>query len=106
MAWRREPGAVLGRERVVRPLDGLARDEVEAVGVLDAARDLVVVAADGRGRREGAHAVDHGVRIRAVAHQVAEHQHALVPARGRRGQHRLQRVEVGVDVAQHQVAHG
>ena len=50
----------------------VARDLVEVAGVLEAARRLVVVAADDRERLERADAIDHAVGLAAVADQVAE----------------------------------
>ena len=75
---RGEPFAILGRQRVVGPADGAARDGVEAFGAFDARADLVVIAANQRVRRERANAFDDGVGIGAVADEIAEHEDAIV----------------------------
>ena len=48
--------------------------------------------------------LDNGIRVGAVSHQVAGRQDPVVQALGV-GQHRLERLSVGVYVAQDQVRH-
>ena len=62
-----------------------------------------MVASDDLGNRQRTDAIDHGVRIGAVADQVAEHQDAVVVARG--VQRRLERLEVPVNIADNEVGH-
>ena len=50
------------------------------------------------------HAIHDRVGLRAVADQVAQHEHAIPPRRGVL-QHRVERVDVGVDVGEDQIAH-
>ena len=71
---RGEPRPVLGRQHVERPVRGALRHGVEAFRLFEAARHLVVIAAHDRHRIERLHALDHGVRIGAVADEVAEHE--------------------------------
>ena len=61
-----------------------------------------MIAPDDRDRIEAADAIDDAVRLAAVADQVAEHEQA-VPLAVDRGQYRLERVEVGVDVGENEV---
>ena len=55
---------------------------------------------DGRQRPD---AIDDGVRIGAVADEIAEHQHVIVGAR--RGEHGVERLEIGVDVTDNEISH-
>jgi hypothetical protein len=58
---------------------------------------------DDGGVGERLHALDHGVGIGTVADEIPEHQDGIAFAgRGQRG---LQRLEIGVNVAQDQIAH-
>ena len=95
--------AVLGRQLLVRPRGGEPGHLVEVGAVVEPARRLVVIAANHRLGLERADAVDDGVRRGAVADQVAEHEDAI-PRRGG-GEDGLERIDVGVDVRQDQVAH-
>ena len=100
-----QPVAVLVGERLVGPADRRPGHGVEGVGRLEAGPDLVVVAADHRVRVEAAHPLDDRVRIGAVAHQVAQHQHPVVGDAGGGVEHGLERLDVGMDVAQDEVTH-
>ncbi len=93
-----------GRERVERPARRDFRDGVEAFGLFQPARHLVVIAANNGRRLERLHAFDHRIRIGAVADEIAEHQRALVPARLSLGQARVQRFEIRVDVGENEIA--
>ena len=79
----------------------MACEVVEAVGGLQARAYLVVVAADERRGAERADAIDHRVRIRAVADEIAEHERMVVVAG--RVQHGLERLEIGVNVADDEI---
>jgi hypothetical protein len=77
---------------------------VELGGVLDPARRLIVISTNRGERIERQNALDDRIRLGAVTHEVAEDQQPI-PGRLRRGaQHRIERVHVGVDVGENQVA--
>ena len=102
---RAQPLEVRARQLAPRPQRGLQGHAVEELAVLDARADLVVVAADGDQRLERAHHVDGLVRVRAVAHEVAE-EDALVPGlaaheREDGGEGLLVRVDVREDQVLH-----
>jgi hypothetical protein len=102
---RAEPIAVFRGQNVQGPFGRAPGDGVEALGLLEPARDLVVIAAHDRDRFELLHALDHHVRIRAVADEVAEHE-CLVegPGAGVR-EAGVECLEVRVDVGQHEITH-
>ncbi len=101
----RQPVAVVVAQRFVGPADGGPGHGVEGVGGLESGAHLVVIAADDGVRLQAADAIDDGVRVGAVAHQVAEHQDALVGNLAGGVEHGLERLEIRVDVTQDQVAH-
>jgi hypothetical protein len=101
----RQPLAVLVGQGVEGPTDGVAGHGVEAFGTFEAGADLVVVAANQGVRRQGAHALADGVGVGAVADQVTQHEHLVVLQRLGLGHHGLVGLEVGVYVADDQVAH-
>ena len=68
----------LSGQHVERPSRRALRHGIESFSLLEAAGDLVVIASDDRDRLQRDHAIDDGVRIRAVADQVAEHQRVIV----------------------------
>ena len=52
-----------------------------------------------------ANAIDHSVRIGAIANEIAEEQNPLEAYVGGRREHRLECLEIGVDVTQHEITH-
>ncbi len=86
-----------------RPLDRLPRDLVEPLHTLESRRNLVVIATDDRPDPKATHALDDSIGVGAVADEIAQHERAVV-AGGRR-QRRLERLEVGVNVAQDEIFH-
>ena len=106
LGWRAEDVDQLieARERLT-VADVFARHVIELTSVIETRRRLVVVPANDDVGRQLADAIDDEVRLRTVADEVAEHEHAVPPAGGVL-EDRLERVRVGVDVGKEQVAHG
>src|SRR5262245_12154924 len=99
----RQPRTIVGRQRRRRPRDRVAGEVVEAVDVLDARADLVMVASNDRGSRQPANAIDDGVRVGAVADEIAEYEDGIDLSRSR--ERRLEGLEVRVDVTYDQITH-
>src|SRR5271154_2875734 len=98
-----EPFAIFGAELVASPQRNGARDGIEIVGVGDARAGFIVIAANGE-RANFADAIDHFVGIGAVADYVAETDY-FVPMAFRGGEGGVESCEVGVNVAENQIAH-
>jgi hypothetical protein len=64
-----------------------------------------VVAAHDRDRGQALDPLDDGVRVAAVADQVAEHEGAIEAARAGVGEAGVEGLEVGVNVREHEIAH-
>ena len=96
----------LVREHVLRPQNRAFRVVVEdghdrvAVG-----RIFIVVALDERHDRQRAHDLEAFVRIGVVSHDVAEGKIGVHRKLAAAGKHGLQRLEIGVDVAQDRIFH-
>src|SRR5271155_587717 len=94
-----EPFAIFGAQLVAGPESDAARDGIEIIGVSDAVAGLIVIAANGE-RADFADAIDNFVGIGTVADYIAETDYFVpVAFRG------LESGEVGVDIAENQVAH-
>ena len=88
-----------------RPVDRLSGNLIESFGAFQAGRDLVMIAPNDRGVRDGANALGDLIRVGAVPDEISEHQHA-VNRRGRTcRQYGLQRLKVSMHVAEDQVSH-
>ena len=98
-----QPGPMLRRELVCGPRDCVAGQVVEAVGVLEPGAHLVMIAADEGCGRKRQDAIDDRIRIGAVADEISEHERVIVAARG--SQHRVERLQIGVDVADDEISH-
>ena len=102
---RRDPFAVFRRQNLEHPLRSLLRHDVEPIGLVEPERHLVMIAAHDSGRRQSAHAVDHGVGVGAVADQIAEDEGLVVSTSLRMAQNRFERLEVRVNIGQDEIAH-
>ena len=91
---------VLRGQRLLGPPRRLGRNAVEAVGSLNPRGDLVVVASDHHVWLQIENPVDDLVRVGTVADEIAQHEQAVVGVAGRPGQHRLEGVDVTVNVAE------
>jgi len=95
-----ELDAVRGRQRLQGPHGSALGDHVEALGLLEAARDLVVIAADHGDRVERGHPIDDRVWIGAVPNDVTEHERRVVSTHSGVGEAGVECGRVGVDVSQ------
>jgi len=101
----REPGAVFSRQGVGRPPSGISRHGIEPIGLLESARDFVVIPAhDGQGI-ESPNALDHLVWVRAVSNEISQHEGPIEVSGGRIQEAGVKGLEVGVNVGQDEIAH-
>ena len=91
-------GLISGRKAFQRPM-------AEGIGLLNAARNLVVIASHDRVRFEGTNEIDDLVRLRAVADEIAKNEQAVEALRAGVGKDRFEGIHVRVDIADYQVAH-
>ena len=93
---------MLGREHTLRPAGSARGNRVEVLQRCKPAAGAVVVAAH-KGGAQPANALDHLVWIGAIPNRVAEVPHCVVL--GCQLEHRMERLEVRVDVGKQQRAH-
>jgi hypothetical protein len=98
---RADVGGVVGGQLALGPQGGGARDGVEPLQVFHADAGAVVIAPHDLGDI-GADPLRDGVGVGAVAHEIAAAQHPVV-APGGGLQHRFERLQIGVYVADDEV---
>src|SRR5580658_10337021 len=98
-----EPFAIFGAELVAGPESDRARDGIEIVGVGDAGAGFIMITADSE-RADFADAIDYFVGVGTVAYDVTEADY-FVPVAFRGGESGVESSEVGVNVAENQIAH-
>ena len=93
-------------QRLAGPQRGDARHVIEIAAVLDAACGLVVIATDDGDRIELPHEIDDRIGRRAIPDEIAEDDDMIPGAVWGGIEHRFERLEIGVNIRQDQVAHG
>jgi len=93
-----QPAAAFRGQLAPRPLERIARLVRAAIEAQAPGADQVVVAGDDLGAAR-AQSRDAGIRVGVVADDIADAEDAAHAARLERGKHRLERLEVAVDVA-------
>ena len=100
-----QPFAILRREHIQRPARRALGDRVEPLSLFQAARNLVVIAADDRDRLQRLYAFNDRVGVGAIAHEIAQHESGVERTSARVGKTGVERLEVRVNVGQDEVAH-
>ena len=98
-----EPFAIFGTKLIAGPESNGARDGIKIVGVGEAGAGFIVIPANGE-RADFADAVNYFVGIGTVADYVAETDY-FVPVAFRGGEGGVESGQVGVDIAENQIAH-
>ena len=90
----------------MRPGGGALAQRAGAHGRVGGERVVVASQHQGTFFLQPGHASQHGLRVGAIAHQIAEKHQALDPLRVGVCQAGLQRLQIGVDVGKQGNAHG